>query len=438
MMKACLITGEFPPMQGGVGDYTHELSKALADLGVEVHVITLCSAGSPGPAAREARSKRQGTRDKKATSEQGNEAPGRDALFAPLPHGLMASLHLASCILHPVVERWNWGCWRAVADVVQREQPDLLHIQYQAAAYNMHPAINFLPWHLRLTGARRPRTVVTFHDLRVPYLFPKAGPLRWQVVLTLARCSDAVIVTNVADQARLAAYPFRPYLIPIGSNIKPVLPANYDRAAQRARWGVGPDDILLCHFGFMNERKGIETLLHALKALINEASLAGDLRLLMIGGKVGSSDPTNVAYLRRVEGLIAGLGLAERVLWTGFLSPEEVTASFAAADVCVLPYREGASFQHGTLMAALAHGVPVVTTEQSPTSNLQSPNELKDGENVWLVPPDDAEALAAAVATLAGSAELRRRLGEGARELSRLFDWEGIAAQHLEVYRVLA
>ncbi|MDH7487169.1 MAG: glycosyltransferase family 4 protein [Anaerolineae bacterium] len=412
-------------MQGGVGDYTNELSKALAALGIEVHVITSKSQHA-------ARNTQHATRITHHASHVAQHAP----------------------ILHRVVEKWNWDCWRAIAGIVQREQPDVLHIQYQAAAYAMHPAINFLPWRLRWSGVDRPRTAVTLHDLRVPYLFPKAGPLRWQVVLALARGADAVIATNEGDREvlrrelggtrggsqELGGEPpgHRLFLIPIGSNIKPVLPAGYDRAAQRARWGVGPDGILLCHFGFMNERKGIETLLHALKALTGEASPAGDLRLLMIGGKVGSSDPTNVAYLRRVEGLIAGLGLAERVLWTGFVSPEEVSASFAAADVCVLPYREGASFQHGTLMAALAHGMPIVTTYPNPKSKIPSPKELRDRENVALVSPDDPQALAAAIRELAGSPELRRRLGEGARELSRLFDWQCIAAQHLEVYRALA
>jgi len=39
-MRIVLITGEFPPMQGGMGDFTNELGKALAELGHEVHVIT--------------------------------------------------------------------------------------------------------------------------------------------------------------------------------------------------------------------------------------------------------------------------------------------------------------------------------------------------------------------------------------------------------------
>ena len=39
-MKICLITGEYPPMQGGVGDYTHELAKAYIELGHQVVVLT--------------------------------------------------------------------------------------------------------------------------------------------------------------------------------------------------------------------------------------------------------------------------------------------------------------------------------------------------------------------------------------------------------------
>jgi hypothetical protein len=34
-MTVCLITGEFSPMQGGVGDFTNELGKALAELETE-------------------------------------------------------------------------------------------------------------------------------------------------------------------------------------------------------------------------------------------------------------------------------------------------------------------------------------------------------------------------------------------------------------------
>ena len=82
---------------------------------------------------------------------------------------------------------------------IRQWRPDVVNLQYQAAAYQMHGAINLLPSQL----AKHTRTVVTFHDLRVPYLFPKAGPLRWQAVLHMARSVHHVIVTNAEDEATL-------------------------------------------------------------------------------------------------------------------------------------------------------------------------------------------------------------------------------------------
>ena len=77
----------------------------------------------------------------------------------------------------------------------------------------------------------------------------------------------------------------------------------------------------------------------------------------MVGGKVGTSDPENREYLKRVETLIADLGLADLVQWTGFTERSEVSASFAGSDTCVLPYRDGVSYRRGSFVAALAHGV---------------------------------------------------------------------------------
>jgi glycosyltransferase involved in cell wall biosynthesis len=309
----------------------------------------------------------------------------------------------------------------------------VIHVQYQAAAYAMHPAINFWPWRVRRLGAGRPRTAVTFHDLKVPYLFPKAGPLRRWVVNELARRSDAAITTNREDLEKLRhELGSAPALIPIGSNIAPRLPSGYDRETWRARWGAGPDDLLLCFFGFINDRKGVDTLLHALRLLVADPDGPANPSLLFVGGQTGASDPTNLAYLARIQALIAELGLEDRVRWTGYVSPEEVSASFQAADLCVLPFRDGVSFLHGTFHAALAHGVPIVTS----WPRVALP-ELVDGKNVYLVPPEDAQALAGGIGQLAGDPDLRRTLGAGAQVLSAQFRWEKIAADTLDLYHAM-
>lgn len=392
-MRILFVTGEFPPMQGGVGDYTREIALALTKLGCQVHVATSVQAGP-----------------------------------------------VTGLVVHPVVERWNWGSWRTILDLARNERPDVVHVQYQAAAYAMHPAVNFLPRRIRssrLTDPHAPpRTAVTFHDLRVPYLFPKAGPLRRWVVDELARSSDVAIATNREDfealRHTIKDRPVPPALIPIGSNIAPQLPADYDRDIWRRRWGVGPDDLLLCFFGFVNARKGVDTLLRALQIIVSDTQRAVHPRLLMLGGQTGSSDPTNVTYLGTIQALIGELGLADRVSWSGYLPAEEVSASFMAADLVVLPFREGVSFLHGTFHAALAHGAAIITTRP----RIVLP-ELVEGENIVFVPPEDPHALAEAIVELAGEPGRRSALGKGARVLSGHFGWDQIAADTLHLYQAI-
>ncbi len=381
-MRIGLVTGEFPPDEGGVGDFTFRLAEALAALGHDVHIIT---------------------------------GPLRSPALCDL-HPAPGDVRPATCSVHRAVPSWRWGCWREVLRVAREERLDALNLQYQAAAYGMHPAVHFLP----RPSARSP-LVVTFHDLRVPYLFPKAGPLRWQVVRMLARRADGVIATNHEDYLRLEGEipQDRLALIPIGSNIPPAPPPNYDRTAERARWGVGPGDLLMGYFGFLNESKGGEDLIRALALLVEWGVPA---HLLMVGGQVGTSDPTNRAYAAFVDGLIAELGLRERVHRTGYTDPQAVSAGLLATDVCVLPYRDGVSFRRGTLHACLAHGRAIVTTR--PAVPLP---EVRDGENMLLVPPRDASALAEAVRRLWRDPALRACLEAGARALSADFAWDRIA-----------
>jgi glycosyltransferase involved in cell wall biosynthesis len=85
------------------------------------------------------------------------------------------------------------------------------------------------------------------------------------------------------------------------------------------------------------------------------------------------------------------------------------------------------------LLAALAHGCAVISTE--PARKLP---ELKDGDNIRLVPPGSAPALVLAVTELLHAPELRARLGQGARKLASAFGWDAIAGRTLDFYRSIA
>ncbi len=374
-------------MEGGVGAFTRELARELGAAGHQVHVIT----------SREAR------------PSGGEQRWWR--LREPVDIGFAQ--------LHPRVRRWWWPAATVVADVALRYELQIINIQYQAAAYDMRvPAVNFFPWRLRGLA----RTVVTFHDLRVPYLFPKAGRLRQWVVQRLARSADGVIATNQEDYQALRQWQIeesRLRHIPIGSNIAARTPPAGEVAGVREKLGLAAGDCLLGYFGFLNESKGADTLLQAL------ARLDERMHLVFIGGRTGSSDPeNNQAFLAQLEELVGELGLGERVHWSGFLPEQEVSAYLQAADLMVMPYRDGVSLRRGTLMAVLAHGRPLITTAPaSPTP------ELVHGENVWFAPVDNPAALADTIGSIAADPALRAKLGEGAVCVADLFTWDKIAAQ---------
>jgi len=381
-MRIGLITGEFPPMQGGVGDFTRELGRAFASLGHDVHVVTRHLPQAPAHEVRD---------------------------------GMQ---------IHRVISAWGWDVRRRLEAFARVHPIDVYNLQYQAAAYQMHPAVNLLP------AALTPHipTVVTFHDLRVPYLFPKAGPLRWKAIMTMAHGAAACIATNDEDLEVLRREGVaRAHLAPIGSNIAPRTLPDFDRAAWLRAHSLDPRRLWIGYFGFMNESKGGETLMRALALL---RSRGVDAAVLHIGGSTGDSDPTNAAYAQKLRALGAELGCADAWHETGFLDEAAVSAGFAACTAVALPYRDGASYRRGTLMAALAHGAAIVTT--APRVSVPV---FVDGASMLLTPPDAPVALADALQRIFTDDSLRSRLQLGAAELSRMFDWNAIAARTTTVFR---
>jgi glycosyltransferase involved in cell wall biosynthesis len=378
-MRIGLITGEYPPMQGGVGAFTHELAHALVEQGHKSFVLT---------------NKRVPT-----ANDGGIDVSGQ-------------------------VDSWNRASLFSIYHWAQANRLDVVNIQYEAAAYQMAQLVPFLP---RLLGDFP--TITTFHDLLVPYLFPKAGGLRFRVVLDMAQRSKGVIVTNPQDEQRLKREkhiaPIRN--IPIGSNISATLPPGYERDTWRAKLNLPDDALLVGYFGFLNASKGIDTLLEATAKAIEQHP---NLYLRLIGGRTGSSDPTNVAYAEQIDKMIEKLGLQARIRWTGFVEGQKVSANLTACDMVALPYKDGVSFRRGSFMAAIAHGCAIITTRPE----VELP-EVRDSIQALLIPPERPDALAAAILKLAENPALRSQLQANARELAARFTWDKIAAQTVAFFK---
>jgi len=392
-MRVLFISAEYPPMPGGIGDYTALLAAHLAEYGATVAVLTT-----------------------------GNGDVWMDG----------------DVTIYAKASSWGWSAVDAVHGVIRSFRPDIVHLQYQTGMYDMHLAINFLPdrlaWHIPVLHLLQKevgweyRFVTTFHDLRHPYLFPKAGTLRAYLTRHLADASAVAIGTNGVDVATLTKWRANGVLIPIGSNIPAA--ANRDPQAIRARYGIPADAVLLTTFGLLNQSKGIETAIDAL-ALLRHGGM--DVHLLLIGAGAGVNDPTNRATASAIEAQSEAMGMDAFVHRTGLLPAGAVADVLAASDVCLLPYRDGASPRRGSLLAALAQGVPVVTTTPAPGVYDGLP-PFRDGEAAWCVSPGDARAVADAVRAIRDDDGLAARLRAGATAYAAHFAWPTIAAQTLALY----
>jgi glycosyltransferase involved in cell wall biosynthesis len=129
-----------------------------------------------------------------------------------------------------------------------------------------------------------------------------------------------------------------------------------------------------------------------------------------------------------LEKLIMEENVADRVFLLGMRSQEEVKQELGDADLFVLPSifdSVGASDILPTVITeAMASHLPVVSTTVAGI-----PEMVEHGVSGLLVEPGDESAMAAALATVAGDAELRRRIGQAGRaRAEQLFTFDVTAA----------
>ena len=366
-MRIGFITGEYTPLRGGLADFTHILGENLIAQGHKVFILS-----------------------DNRTQTQNDNLPVTNTINKWRPPAL------------PIIRQW-----------VDDNTLDVVNLQYQTAAFNMSPFIHFLPDVLNIPF------VTTFHDLRVPYLFPKAGFLRDWIVTHLASTSSGAIVTNAADYEQLKTLD-NLELIRLGSNIALQLPEDYDRQQTRQSEGIADDVFLLGFFGLMNKTKGLDTLLDALRQVISEGVKA---KLLIIGGDTGTADPTNAAYQQEIQRKIIDLSLGEHIMRTGYIRNADVSGYSKACDAIVLPFRDGVSYRRSSLMTMINHELPIITTTP------QIPDKGLDDEYFLLVEPDNADALARAIHTLYQSPDTRQQLEQQVSQLKTEFAWDTIAQQ---------
>jgi glycosyltransferase involved in cell wall biosynthesis len=177
----------------------------------------------------------------------------------------------------------------------------------------------------------------------------------------------------------------------------------------------------LLFVGGIEERKGLETLVHALKHV--KADIPG-VQLHIVGGV------RKIRYHQKVEELIKELGLQDQVRFLGRLPDVSLMKEYAEAAVFILPSKEES--QGIVLIEAMATGTPVIATNSG-----GMPYLVEDGRNGFLVSVGDSQAMADRISVLLKDAGSRRTMGAEGKEMAAQFLPEKIAEQHIGLYRQL-
>jgi glycosyltransferase involved in cell wall biosynthesis len=288
-------------------------------------------------------------------------------------------------------------------------------------------AINLLPWILRIYGIK---TITTFHEIYAPsidqwtqrmlavYNHVKDTALLW---------GSAVSVLTVSQRRDRLAGRFpglagRLYAMPVGAGVQETPITDEESQTERQKLGVAPEEILLGSFGSMHVDRRYDTLFRALRALIDQGRRT---RLALIG----AYSPEH-AYFRYLKKVIADLRLEPYIIWTGYGEAQTVSRWLALLDIYIMTDVRGASDRKSSLVSALAHGLPVISTRGEDTAS-----HFVHGENILLFSVDDENELKNQIDRLLLNADERKHLGEEARCLYNVYySWEGIAQQTIKAY----
>lgn len=187
----------------------------------------------------------------------------------------------------------------------------------------------------------------------------------------------------------------------------------------RQQLGLAADAFLVGHIGLISRRKQQHLLVEAAKRI---AARRADCHFLI----VGDPSPGEHAYGEQVAAAIAAAGLSQRITIWPFR--REIAPVFAALDLNLLISNDE-GFGRVAIEAG-AFGIPSIGTRIGGI-----PEVIHDGETGLLIEVSDADGLANDIERLAANADLRRRLGEAARQrVEREFTIEAHARRMMDLY----
>ncbi len=312
-MKVAILTARIAPVRCGVGDHSVRLAHHLAERGDRVVLITASS----------------------QVPYLANVAP--------------AKFSISNC-----VPAWSWRGMRRFYKAVRAEKPDVLVVQWVPQLYGRGGITLALPLTLALLAFRGTKIHLMVHETWVnftslPLFF--MGVMQRLAMVILVKSSQRIGVSIDAWTSMLRAwFPKQRdqiQTIPAFSNI-PYLADTEGALTARLNANIPPNATVLGVFSLSGSGKAYSFIETAWEKILDSNE---QVFLVVIGASVDDAK----RYLPRLIN-------DHRCRFTGFLQAEEVSHWLQSIDLLLAPFTDGVSSRRGSVLAAISHGVPVVTT----------------------------------------------------------------------------
>jgi glycosyltransferase involved in cell wall biosynthesis len=203
-----------------------------------------------------------------------------------------------------------------------------------------------------------------------------------------------------------------------------VVPNPVDDQQFRPSSADGQSQASIVYVGRIERRKGVETLVAALPAVLRQFP---DVRVTFVGGDHGSG-PGGRSMTEHLQAALRRAGIADAVEFGGAVERPRLPSVYGRAAICVVP-SQYENFPY-TCLEAMASGCAVVASAVGGI-----PEIVTDGHDGLLVPPGEPAALAAALARLLAAPDARHAMAAQARHtVVRRFSPSAVCARAASLY----
>lgn len=299
-----------------------------------------------------------------------------------------------------------WPTVFRITSAIKKFRADIVHVN---TSYNVQGPVAAwlarkpLVWHVREIGEGRLIDNILHWLPRI--LAARTVAISSAVAETLTNCGPRL--RTIVNGIDLSEYENRP-----------------DPAELRRELGITQEQPLVVTIGRLETWKGQHVFIEAIPEILREYPNA---RFAIVGGPAVNKPE----YEANLKSRCRELGIEQSVLFTGIR--KDVPRILAASDVLVLPTATAEPFGR-TVVEAMAAECPVVATAAGGPLDI-----VVDGETGWLIPTNNAEAIAEKVNHLLSHPEVAAQMGvKGRRRAFEEFSLDRLTSEMASLFEEVA